>query len=162
MFLEVKFCEFLFFFPEHLEPDDIPDYEFTFAITRGGSRVITGIWDGIEQKVDCYAFSALKIAHCSRAQGLKKGLLSGLELGEPHLTEENGYGPYFGAICVEVYKTLGDGSLEPWCGIYVCVSGADSKDDPKCAFAAIPVINGFFSPKAGFQTIYPVLPEDVL
>lgn len=121
-------------------PYDIPDYEVTFAITSGGSRVITGIWGGVKQKVDCYAFSALKIAHCSLAQDLGYNLLSGLDLGDPHLTEDNGYGPYYGALCVEVSK-----HQERFCGIYVCVSGADSKDDLKCAFKAVEVINNFFA-----------------
>lgn len=60
--------------------DDIVDYEHTFAITPGGSRVITGVWDGVEQKVDCYAYSALKIAHCSLVQDKGAGLISGLGL----------------------------------------------------------------------------------
>lgn len=121
-------------------PYDIPDYEATFAITSGGSRVITGIWDGVEQTVDCYAFSALKIAHCSLAQDLGYNLLSGLDLDDPHLTEDNGYGPYYGALCVEVRK-----ERSRFCGIYVCVSGADSKDDLKCAFEAVGVIEKFFA-----------------
>ena len=121
-------------------PYDIPDYEATFAITSGGSRVITGIWDGVKQKVDCYAFSALKIAHCSLAQDLGHGLLSGLDLGDPYLTEDNGYGPYYGALCVEVSH-----HGKPFCFVYVCVSGADSKDDLRCAFEAVEVIKRFFA-----------------
>lgn len=121
-------------------PYDIPDYEATFAITSGGSRVVTGEWDGVKQEVDCYAYSALKIAHCSLAQDLKAGLLSGLHLDKPYITEDNGYGPHYGALCVEV-KEAGS----QFCGIYVCVSGADSKDDLKCAFEAVEVIKKFFA-----------------
>lgn len=121
-------------------PYDIPDYETTFAITSGGSRAITGVWDGVKQRVDCYAFSALKIAHCSLAQDLGHGLLSGLDLDDPYLTEDNGYGPYYGALCVEVSH-----HGKPFCFVYVCVSGADSSDDLRCAFEAVEVIKSFFT-----------------
>lgn len=150
--------------------DDIVDYEHTFAITPGGSRVITGVWDGVEQKVDCYAYSALKIAHCSLVQDKGAGLISGLDLGDPYLTEDNGYGPHFGAICAEVklfsvnYDGRGevDGFSEiDFCGIYVCVSGADSKDDLKCAAAAIDVIREFFEREGGqFRVKAPELPSE--
>ncbi len=123
---------------------DIPDYEVTFAITPGGSRVIEGVWDGEKQKVDCYAYSALKIAHCSRAQDLGKGLVSGLDLGESYLEEDNGYSAHPGAICVEINHLSASGNREDFCGIYVCVSGADSADDEICAFEAINVIKDFF------------------
>ncbi len=132
--------------------NDIPDYELTFAITPGGSRVIKGVWDGVEQTVDCYAFSALKIAHCSRAQDDEAGLCSGLTLKDAeYLTPDNGYGPYRGAICFEIKQGLKDYLL-----LYVCVSGADSADDEKCAAAAIPVIEEFFL-KEGFRINTPVL-----
>lgn len=106
--------------------------------------------DGVEKKIDTYAFSAMKIAHCSHAQDLKGDLLSGLDLGNPDLTEDYGYGPYLGALCVEieVNALMGDGELRSageFCGIYVCVSGADSADDLKCAFAAVKVIEDFFT-----------------
>ena len=127
---------------------DIPDYEVTFAITSGGSRVIRGVWDGVEQKCDCYAYSAMKIAHCSRAQDVGAGLLSGLELNDPDLTDDNGYGAHRGALCVEVGVRDICGRLSEFCGIYVCVSGADSEDDLECAFTAVPKIEEFFRNKA--------------
>lgn len=133
--------------------NDIPDYELTFAITPGGSRVIKGVWDGVEQTVDCYAFSALKIAHCSRAQDEGAGLCSGLKLEAENLTPDNGYGPYRGAICIEITQNQG---LKDYCLIYVCVSGADSADDEKCAAAAIPVVEKFFLGE-GFEINVPVL-----
>lgn len=133
------------------ENPDIVDYEHTFAISAGGSRVITGVYDGVEQTVDCYAFSALKVAHCSRAQDLGAGLVSGLDLNNPYLTEDNGYGPYKGALCVEVWKRnqtfeATEVALhERYFGIYVCVSGADSEDDLKCAKVGVEAICEFFS-----------------
>lgn len=142
---------------------DIPDYEVTFAITSGGSRVIRGVWDGREQKCDCYAYSAMKIAHCSRAQDVGVGLVSGLKLNDPDLTYDNGYGAHLGALCAEVSVTS-FGKTKDFCGIYVCVSGADSKDDLECAFAALDVIKNFFSYASSsnmkFSVKVPEFPKD--
>lgn len=130
---------------------DCPDYEWTFAITPGGSPVIKGVWDGVEQTVDCYAFSALKIAHCSRAQEEGAGLRSGLVLKDAeYLTPDNGYGPYSGAIVFEIK----DGEKNDFLYLYVCVSGADSADDEKCAAVAIPVVSDFCV-QAGLEVSYP-------
>ena len=137
-------------------PDDIVDYEHTFAITSGGSRVITynsSEDGGREVKCDCYAFSAMKIAHCSRAQDLGLYLSSGMDLDDPDCVEENGYGPYKGAMCAEVNTIIETNSADeknpetkllPFCGIYVCVSGADEKSDELCAFRGIEAIEEFF------------------
>lgn len=139
--------------------NDIVDYEHTFAITAGGSRVMTGVWDGVEQRVDCYAYSALKIAHCSRAQDLGAGLISGIDLNDPYLTEDNGYSSHLGALCVEVMRGH---TPSDFCGIYVCVSGADSKDDLKCAFAAVDVIKEFFASETDkFKFNIPEFPAEL-
>lgn len=136
------------------EVEDIMDYEWTAAITEGGSRVVKIVEDGKEYEIDCYAYSALKIAHCSRAQDEDAGLLSGLELKADYLVEENGYGPYRGALCVEVTdrrveNTPADGERKivrrPFCGVYICVSGAESDEDLKCAMAGVPAIKDFFT-----------------
>jgi len=148
------------FAAESKKRDDITDYEHTFAITPGGSRVITGIWDGVKQDVDCYAFSALKIAHCSRAQDLGLGLLSGIDMNDPNITEENGYGPYSGALCVEVMRKVSSTSSTNFCGIYVCVSGATSAEDLECALVAVDVIKEFFEDESGdFEFNAPEIPE---
>ena len=126
-------------------PTDIPDYEHTFAITPGGSRVIKGTWDGVEQTVDCYAYSALKIAPCSHAQDLGFGQISGLDLKDPNLVEENGYACHKGAIVFEITVCHHPGPLKDFCGIYVCVSGASSEEDLMCAVTAIEVIKEFFT-----------------
>ena len=130
--------------------NDITDYEYTFAIAPGRSRVITGVWDGVEQKVDCYAFSALKIAHCSRVQDLGMGLKSGIDIGIPEAIEENGYGPYPGAICFEIKR-----GGTPYLYLFVCVSGADSIDDLKCAMSAVKIVKDYFSHDANFEVVAP-------
>lgn len=132
------------------ETPDIVDYEHTFAIAPGGSRVITTIQYGVRQKVDTYAYSALKIAHCSYSQDEKGCLLSGI-IKAPHQNEGNGYGPYLGALCAEVKICPTTSNLHPtgepydFCGIYVCVSGASQVEDLECAFAAVKVIKRFFA-----------------
>lgn len=127
---------------------DIVDYEHTFTIAPEGSRVITTIQHGVRQKVDTYAYSALKIAHCSYSQDEKGCLLSGI-IKAPHQNESNGYGPYLGALCVEVIRhpMTSRRTEKPhnFCGIYVCVSGASQEEDLECAFAAIKVIENFFA-----------------
>ncbi|MBQ3296887.1 hypothetical protein IJH01_02035 [Candidatus Saccharibacteria bacterium] len=138
------------------DKNDIVDYEYTFAITPGGRRVITGKWDDDTelQTVDCYAYSALKIAHCSRVQDEGAGLSSGIDLKIPHLTEDYGYADHPGAVCMEIYRrkadplmdtTEPDGNLEQFCLIYVCVSGADSLDDEKCALSSVRTVCNFFA-----------------
>jgi hypothetical protein len=127
--------------------NDIPDYEYCFSITPGGSRVAKFVEDdGRTVDFDCYAYSAAKIAHCSRAQDEDAGLLSGLDLGEPDmLVEENGFGPYLGAICIEINaKRPNISYYSHFGGLYVCVSGSTELNDLKCAFAAIDVVKRFF------------------
>ena len=89
------------------------------------------------------------------------GLLSGI-VNDPSLTEDCGYGPYRGALCVEVKKarttsdTDGSRSYEDvsdYCGIYVCVSGASSSEDLRCAAVAIEVIEDFFKHETGCYRI---------
>lgn len=153
------------FEPKHgLEPNDIADYEHTFALTAGNSRVVSYTEDNVEQKVDCYAFSALKIAHCSRVQDAGAGLLSGIKLKEAYLTEKNGYGPYFGALCVEIEqyfftKNNGRREIQPlprdFCNLYVCVSGtASSWHDLSYAFLAINVIRDFFENEGTYKYVF--------
>ena len=120
--------------------NDIVDYEYTFAIAPGGSRVMTGEWDGVKQKVDCYAYSALKIADCSRSQDEGRGLMSGIVTEDKYRREDNGYGPYRGALCFEVYSS----PHRLFCYLYVCVSGAESDEDLECTKAAISVVKKFF------------------
>ena len=140
------------------EDPDIANYEFEFAITPGGRDIVTGTWDGVKQQVSCYGYSALKIAHCALAIEQGKGQISGLDLETPYLKEDNGFGPEYGALCVPVLR-----KSKPFCKIFVCVSGADSEDDLKCAIPAIKVIKGFFeSMKYGcFKVELPRIPQEL-
>lgn len=150
-------------------PHDTAYYEFVFAITPGGSRVITDKTnDGSEYAVDCYGYSAMKIAHCFHAQDIGAGLLSGL-IDDLNLTEECGYGPHLGALCVEVKRINTtrdtDGIVPPdfeydYLKIFICVSGADSLSDLRCAFEAIDVIIDFFASEPySYKFISPPFPD---
>ncbi len=148
---------------------DIADYEFVFAISPGGSRVIDVVEHGREATVDCYGYSALKIADCSLAQDLGVGLASGLDFDRADRTEEYGYAAHRGALCVVVkkarYETVnGEPSVEydDFCGIYVCVSGAKSDEDYACALEAIPVIKDFFLEADGMWAFEYEEPEEGL
>lgn len=140
--------------------NDIADYEYAFAITPGGSRVIVADTDdGGQCKVDCYAYSAMKIADCSHAQDVGAGLLSGI-VNDPSLTEDCGYGHYRGALCIVVKKVdITSGTESDYCMIYVCVSGADASEDQNCAAAAIAAIEDFFKHyKAGcYRIVTPII-----
>ena len=142
---------------------DIVDYEFVYHIAPGGSHLITGTWNEVEQKVSCYGYSALKIAHCALSAKEGKGQLSGNKLDTPYLTEDNGFGPERGALCVTVFtchESLPRPRTVDFCRIYVCVSGADSIDDLRCAVPAIDVIKKFFSHESSrFGYLVPKLPE---
>lgn len=126
---------------------DIASYENTFSIAPGGSRVINGIWDGVRQDCDCAGFSALKIMHCMRAKRMGAGMLSGVDLSNPYLTPDNGYAAHYGALCVEVLKPGASATdkSKSYYEIYVCVSGAESEDDLRCAFEAVGIIKDFFT-----------------
>ena len=149
---------------------DIVDYEYAIALTRGGRRVSTdNTADGGEYSVDCYGYSAMKIAHCSHAQDIDAGLLSGI-VDDSSLTEECGYGPHPGALCVEVkrinttWDTDGIISLESerdYLNIYICVSGADSLSDLRCAFEAVGVIVDFFASEPySYKFVSPPFPDE--
>lgn len=112
--------------------DDIVDYEYTFAIAPGGRR-------------------------------------SGIDLKIPHLTEDYGYANHPGALCIKINtrmasiksRNTGGADIEsPFCLLYVCVSGADSKDDQKCALASIEVVREFFLNEGHFHLNIPNVSDE--
>ena len=148
---------------------DIADYEVVFAISPGGSRVINVVENGRKATVDCYGYSALKIADCSLAQDLGVGLVSGLDFLRADRTEEYGYAAHRGALCVVVKRVKcstvnGEPSVEydDYCGIYVCVSGAKSDEDYACALEAIQTIKDFFLEAGGMWAFEYEEPEEGL
>ena len=135
---------------------DIVDYEVVYAILPGGSRVINVFEHGRNMTVDCYSYSALKVADCSLAHSLGIGMRSGLNFIRKGRTEKYGYAAHRGALCVVVkkvkYDTVdGEPSVEydDYCIVYVCVSGAKSDEDYACALEAISPIKDFFLEAGG-------------
>ena len=145
--------------------NDSPDYEYVFAAVPGGSRIRKN--KRVGSQIDCYAFSAMKIAHCSYAQDVGAGLKSGItHLDDacivPFLDEEYGFAPYLGAICIEVgMKGVSDvppnRHVNEFCLIYVSVSGATEDEDLRCAKAAIDAVADFFEGQGDFEVLAPVL-----
>lgn len=125
---------------------DIVEYEHVFTITHGGSHTMVGDWGNGPEKVNCYGYSALKVAHCSLARKRGVALKSGVDLGDKDLTEDNGWSAHYGAICLEIKKKH-DKEWRDYCRIYVCVSGADQLEDLQCAKAAIGEVKKYFYAK---------------
>ena len=129
-----------------------PCYEFSFGITPGGSQVIPVVGDGGKQQRSCYAYSAMKAAHASRALYEGRDYRSGDDLYIWYLKEDNGYAAQPGALGFIIEH---EGNL--FCDIVVCVSGATPVEDETCAAAAIRVIEELFSFEKDFKVISPRL-----
>lgn len=108
--------------------------EFTFPIFPGGSHVIE--WgdpqDGHTEPVNTYSYSAMKVAGLMwrREHGPEREPAP--EGAEQYLTDENGWSMHKGVLDSMVRL---NGQEYLW--LYVCVSGANSDDDRRCAFKGI-------------------------
>ncbi len=113
---------------------DVNEYEFVRKIHPGGSHTIQWVdpKDGHVEPVNCYAYSALKVAYLSRLcrEGLTRATDSGREKG--HFIEENGWSTHAGASVTTAY--YGD---IPLFRMYATVSGAESTEDAECSRAGI-------------------------
>ncbi len=138
-----------------LKFNDVCEREWVFPIRPGGSHTI--LWtdpnDGHTEHINCYAFSAMKIAFMSwwrrraQANDLKKfrKLVRKLAEGDiphdlKHFTAENGWAANLGVTCTTVKLDHKD-----FIRLYVCVSGADEEDDEACALAGMMTVEEFFS-----------------
>ena len=146
------------------EYSDMPDIEDAYVILPGGTRVARfENPDGSVEIIDTYAMTAMKIAQLSYIQDSKHALLSGGEV--KGLSAENGFAPWRGALCCEIYSDYrnpnggncrGNGA-PPFCLIYVSVSGASEDEDLACAGAAIKVIQDFFTENGKYIVRSPLL-----
>ncbi len=146
------------------EYSDMPDIEDAYVILPGGTRVARfENPDGSVDIVDTYAVTAMKIAQLSYIQDSKHALLSGGEVDG--LSAENGFAPWRGALCCEIYSDYrnpnggncrGNGAPS-FCLIYVSVSGASEDEDLACAGAAIKVIQDFFTENGKYIVRSPLL-----
>lgn len=107
--------------------------EFVYPIFPGGSHTIqwSSPQDGHVEPVNCYAYSALKVAGLMwrRQHGLDNPTLpEQLQ----YLTEDNGWSQNKGAL-----DSLVRVDREDFLWLYICVSGATSDEDRRCAFKGL-------------------------
>ena len=129
-------------------------FELTSRITEGGNYVLNR--DGKNgERIDCYAFSALKVAACLRSIELGLGERSGYDLGNTAADEEHGFASYRGAICYSLYYEHRIFAL-----LIVSVSGASATEDEKVAEAGEAAIDDWCK-KHGFsyEAPAPILPR---
>lgn len=123
---------------------DICEREFVYKIDPRGSHTIQYVCDdGHTEPVNCYGYSALKIAFASWkrkfAATTRKGELLDDVLTNVHyrqetqfFTEDNGWSVHEGAVYTTVML-----NGEDFIRLYVCVSGAKASEDKQCALAGM-------------------------
>lgn len=152
-------------FGEHEENiPDVCEQEFVYSIVPGGSHTIQWVDpdDGHIEPVNCYAYSALKVAFLACVYKLKpeeglaeiydkmaEGVLPDVlkryaeKMGwsiDPNIfNEENGWAAHHGTV----YATVRLDGKE-FLRIYACTSGASSKEDERCSIEGIKAARGFF------------------
>ncbi len=143
----------------------IPDLEITYPILPGGTRL--AVFEETDAKtgkkneviIDTYTITAGKVAAVSYVQD--DGVMLSGQVNLPDFIMENGFAPWKGAVCTEVYARKPDGMFADYCGLYVSVSGAEAEEDLRCAAAAIPVIKKFFG-KPGYACRLPEIDPSFL
>ncbi len=138
------------FYPE-VNTRDVCEREFIYKIHPEGKHTIQFICeDGHTEPVNCYGYSALKVAYASwkrqfDAEVAQKNLPEDLISHEfqqrtQFFVAENGYSMDRGVIYATV--TLDD---EDFLRMYVTVSGAQKgEDDEQCALAGMIAANDYF------------------
>ncbi len=136
------------------------ELEFVFPVKPGASHTRPAGWRGRDIGiVNCYGYSALKVAGASYARSHGQGNCSDdarFDAWPDDWTdEEHGLANGAGAVCYEVqYVVLNIEDLDnpspssfdsnkPFMRLSVCVSGADALEDKHCASQAEPVIDAW-------------------
>ncbi len=142
---------------------DVCERDFSYAIFPGGSHTIQYVCeDGHTEPVNCYGYSALKVAYASWERKFtewiqREPLMEGCATAEyeertKFFCAENGYSRDEGVVYTTIYL---DGAK--FIRLYVTVSGAQSgADDKRCAFAGMMAVQDYFL-KAP-ESVY--LPDD--
>ena len=119
-----------------LEQDPDKSYEVAMPLSsnvRFDSEQIHG-------DLNCYGFSALKLALCmhNELKGYGSTSFETENENEDFLTADNGYGHYKGCVCWTIYHRVPgvSNSSEPWAKVFVCVCGGHQDEDELCALAA--------------------------
>ncbi len=149
-------------FPE-VNTHDVCERDFSYAIFPGGSHTIQYVCeDGHTEPVNCYGYSALKVAYASWKRKFdewveENDIPENLADHEFHkqtqyFVAENGYSSDEGVVYTTIYL---DGAK--FIRLYVTVSGAQSgSDDKVCAMAGMLAVQDYFL-KAP-ESVY--LPDD--
>lgn len=131
---------------------DVCEREFVYKLHPEGSHTVRYVCqDGHTEPVNCYSFSALKVAHASwkrqfdawvEEHEMPDDLVSAEYLRQTeYMTAENGYSFEDGTVCLTIRL---DG--EDFLRLYVTVSGAqESINDERCAFAGTSEAQEYFS-----------------
>lgn len=126
-------------------PDDVCLREFNYPILPGGSRIIT--WEDPDdhhaELVNCYAYSALKVAGLMWRRKHNLSNPAPTEQAQ-YLTEENGWSQHMGAL--DAVLRMQD---EDYAWLFICVSGAASTDDRRCAFSGLMAARELLQGKVG-------------
>ena len=136
--------------------NDPAEYEETYTIAPGGSHTV--IEDG--QTVNCFGFSELKIAACSRNRS-KHGIrlsYSAFNAQNPDIVPENGFANYRGAVCYTIVHKITTSNgvvLElDWARFYCSVSGAHNDvDDENAACEAYKALLEAFRDDGNYRVI---------
>ena len=116
-------------------PSDICERELNFKIHPAGSHTMQFVCpDGHIEPVNCYGFSALKVAYYSfKRQRLLKKMRKMIRYPKKYFREENGYTTDKGTVCATIWM---DG--QEFMRIYWTVSGAQTgEDDERCALVGM-------------------------
>lgn len=132
-------------------PVDAGEREFVYDIRTGGSHTI--LWQDPSSKlvmpVNCAGYSALKLAYAKWKHLLKLQLVRGeitqedydrqFRTNTPFYSETNGWARHKGAVGTTVQLNGAD-----FAHIFVCVSGAEPREDEACALAGLYEVQTFF------------------
>ena len=123
--------------------NDICERDFSFKIHPEGSHTAKFPCDlpGVEEPVNCYGYTALKVASASLWRQKSKDESFMAEMRQfGFLKESNGY-----ALCDGVYIATVKINQVDFMRMYVAVSGATAKEDLQPALAGTTAIAGFFT-----------------
>ena len=137
------------------EENDIPEYETVFTLKPNGSHTV--MENG--HPVNCYGFSALKVASCSKNRahhGIRLSY-SDQSKSNPDIVPMNGFANFRGCTCYTIMQLRRDSNgIEReinWARIYIAVSGGASEEDEKAACSAFQTIQKAFSDEKTYRVV---------
>lgn len=132
---------------------DICEYERVYKVSPEGSHTIDyRCSTGDIEPVNCYGYSALKTAYLSRLRKLGLKRFEDEEAQKhTYFCEENGWSTEAGACVVTISCANPDvGEQQDLLRIYICVSGAKSREDYRCATYGVECLKGFLARRSKY------------